>query len=77
MQFIVDDLRDNDGLEWVHVKKSIMFDDDRAALAGEEAERLVTVASYDYWAPCAWDEVVNEEMLARNPEHLAQIVRAR
>jgi hypothetical protein len=54
-----------------------MFDDDRAALSEAEQDRLVTVASYDHWAPCPWDENVNEDMLAKNPQQLAEIVRAR
>ena len=76
LQFICDDLRTHDGLEWVDVRKTIMFDDDGAAVAGNERDRLVTVASYDHWAPCPWDENVNESMLAKNPDHLAHIVRA-
>ena len=33
------------------------------------------MASYDHWEPCQWDEVVNENMLARNPDDLADMVR--
>ena len=55
----------------------MMFDDDRGALAEDEADRLVPVGSYDHWAPCDWYENVNEELLARNPDRLADIVRAR
>lgn len=66
-----------DGLDWAEVNKTIMFDDDRTAVSEEEQDRLVTVASYDHWAKCPWDENVNEEMLARNPDALADIVRAR
>lgn len=77
LEFICGDLKAQDGLDWVRVDKTIMFDDDRAAVSEVEADRLVTVASYDHWAPCPWDEHVNEEMLSRNNARLAQIVRAR
>ena len=77
LAFIVDQLKTVDGLDWAEVDNTIMFDDDCMALPEEEKDRLVTVTSYDHWAKCSWDENVNEEMLARNPEQLAQIVRAR
>ena len=76
LEYIVQDMKDQDALHWLEVNKSIMFDDDANALSAQEADRLVTVASYDHWEPCPWDENVNEAMLAKNPEHLAQIVRA-
>jgi uncharacterized protein YqcC (DUF446 family) len=77
LEFIVDDLQTQDNLQWVCVDKTIMFDDDASALPAHEANRLVTVPSYDHWEACEWDENVNEEMLARNPSKLARIVRAR
>ena len=77
LQFIVDDLKSQQGFEWVRLNKTMMFDDDRGALAEDEADRLVPVGSYDHWAPCDWYENVNEELLARNPDRLADIVRAR
>ena len=77
LQFICDDLRAHEpSCQWVDVRKTIMFDDDGAAVVGRERDRLVTVASYDHWAPCPWDENVNESMLAKNPDNLAHIVRA-
>ena len=76
LQYIVQDLKEQDALDWVEVGKTIMFDDDAAALSPQEADRLVTVASYDHWEPCPWDENVNEAMLAKNPENLAQVLRA-
>jgi hypothetical protein len=33
------------------------------------------VASYDHWEPCQWDEFVNEDMMARNPDDLSDMVR--
>ena len=73
----MDQIKSLDGLDWADVNKTIMFDDDSTALSEEEQDRLVTVVSYDHWAKCPWDENVNEEMLARNPDSLADIVRAR
>lgn len=52
-----------------------MFDDDGNALNAEEQPRLIKVASYDYWEDCIWNEVVNETMMARNHEDLADMVR--
>jgi hypothetical protein len=37
--------------------------------------KQIKVASYDYWESCQWDEVVNEEMMAKNHEDLADMVR--
>lgn len=76
LQYIVDDLRLHDDLEWVCVNKTILFDDDPSALAPHEAHRLVIVPSYDHWENCEWDQNVTEDMLARNPAKLANIVRA-
>ena len=36
---------------------------------------LHQVASYDHWEPCQWDEFVNEDMMARNPDDLSDMVR--
>lgn len=78
----MDQIKSLDGLDWADVNKTIMFHDDRAALSEDEQDvcgqdRLVTLVSYDHWAKCPWDENVNEEMLAHNPDSLADIVRAR
>jgi len=64
-----------DHLKWTSVDRTIFFDDDGNALGKAEADRLVKVASYDYWEPCQWDEVVNEKMMRRNPPDLADMVR--
>lgn len=75
LEFVCEQLKKQDGLDWVDVDMTIMFDDDGNALGKHENDRLVKVASYDHWEPCQWDEVVNEDMLARNPDDLADMVR--
>jgi len=75
LEFVCEQLKKQDGLDWVQVDHSIMFDDDGNALGKHEQDRLVKVGSYDHWEPCQWDQYVNEEMLARNPDDLADMVR--
>lgn len=75
LEFVVDSLKTQDGLAWADVDNTIMFDDDGNALGKAEQDRLVKVASYDHWEPCQWDEVVNEDMMAQNPEEMADMVR--
>jgi len=75
LEFVCQQLKAQDGLDWVEVDKTIMFDDDGNALPKHENDRLVKVASYDHWEPCQWDEFVNEDMMARNPDDLADMVR--
>ena len=75
LDYICRDLK-ADGFDWVDVKNTIMFDDEPTAVAGEDLDQLVVVPSYDHWEPCAWDENVNEDLLAKNPKQLAAIVRA-
>lgn len=75
LDYICRDLQD-DGFDWVDIQNTVMFDDEATAVSGEELDRLVVVPSYDHWAPCAWDENVTEELLAKNPKHLADVVRA-
>jgi len=75
LEFVCEQLKKQDGLNWVDVDSTIMFDDDGNALGKNETDRLVKVASYDHWEPCQWDQVVNEDMLARNPDDLADMVR--
>ena len=75
LEFVCEQLKAQDGLDWVKVDRTIMFDDDGNALAKHESDRLVKVASYDHWEKCQWDESVNEDMMARNPHDLADLVR--
>jgi len=75
LEFVCEQLKSQDGLGWVDVEQTIMFDDDGNALGKNESDRLVKVASYDHWEPCQWDDTVNEDMLARNPDDLADMVR--
>eukprot|EP00960_Hanusia_phi_P028986 747702-Hanusia_phi.AAC.4 len=75
LEFVVREMKEKDGLHWAEVDKTIFFDDDGNAVNKSEQSRLVKVASYDYWEPCQWDEVVNEPMMRRNPPDLADMVR--
>ena len=75
LEFVVEQLKAHDGLAWAEVENTIMFDDDGNALGKTENSRLVKVASYDYWEPCQWDEVVNEDMLSKNPVDMANMLR--
>mmetsp|Transcript_41290 Transcript_41290/g.64521 ORF Transcript_41290/g.64521 Transcript_41290/m.64521 type:complete len:417 (-) Transcript_41290:139-1389(-) len=74
LDFVCQEMR-SDGYGWVELEKTVMFDDDGNAVNKAEQSRLVKVASYDYWEPCQWDEVVNEEMMARNPPDMGDMVR--
>ena len=75
LDWVVSQMQALDHLKWTSVDRTIFFDDDGNALGKAEADRLVKVASYDYWEPCQWDEVVNEKMMRRNPPDLADMVR--
>mmetsp|Transcript_17306 Transcript_17306/g.33949 ORF Transcript_17306/g.33949 Transcript_17306/m.33949 type:complete len:447 (-) Transcript_17306:199-1539(-) len=75
LEFVIDECRKHDGLHWATMENTIMFDDDGNALNKEETGRLIRVASYDYWEGCQWDEVVNEDLMSRNEEDLAGMVR--
>jgi len=75
LEFVCEQLKAQDGLAWVDPEQTLMFDDDGNALGKNESDRLVKVASYDHWEPCQWDDTVNEEMLARNADDLADMVR--
>mmetsp|Transcript_45633 Transcript_45633/g.111077 ORF Transcript_45633/g.111077 Transcript_45633/m.111077 type:complete len:362 (+) Transcript_45633:108-1193(+) len=74
LKFIHRELQ-REGLLWVSLHNTIMFDDDGATLNAAEKSRLIKVPSYDYWEKSPWDEVVNDELLAKNPPHLADTVR--
>mmetsp|Transcript_38217 Transcript_38217/g.93921 ORF Transcript_38217/g.93921 Transcript_38217/m.93921 type:complete len:458 (+) Transcript_38217:167-1540(+) len=75
LEFVINECARLDGITWANMENTIMFDDDGNALNQAETHRLVKVASYDFWEQCQWDEVVNEEMMARNPPDLADMVR--
>mmetsp|Transcript_27667 Transcript_27667/g.65702 ORF Transcript_27667/g.65702 Transcript_27667/m.65702 type:complete len:441 (-) Transcript_27667:229-1551(-) len=75
LQHVRNELARIHDMHWPTEENTVMFDDDGNALPKSEASRLVKVASYDYWEPCQWDEVVNEPMMARNPPDLADMVR--
>jgi len=75
LEHVRNELRRLYDMHWPTEENTVMFDDDGNALPKSEASRLVKVASYDYWEPCQWDEVVNEPMMARNPPDLADMVR--
>jgi len=75
LQYITQELAKEEGLEWVNVERTIMFDDDGSVLGGGDQIRLVRVATYDYWEPCVWNEVVTEELLEKNTPDLVEIVR--
>lgn len=75
LDFIVNKLREEDGLDWATVDNCIMFDDDKNAVFAGETGRLVVVASYDYWEACAWNETITEEVLSKNSEEVVDLVR--
>lgn len=75
LEFVVDKLRLEDGLEWATVDNCVMFDDDKNAVYAGEISRLVIVPSYDYWEGCAWDEIITEELLSKNSEDVVDLVK--
>jgi hypothetical protein len=77
LQMVVDTLRAEDGrlTPWVSVDRAVMFDDDGGVLAGGEQVRLVRVPAYDYWEPCPWDTRITPEVLAKNTDEAADLVR--
>jgi len=75
LEYVVNRLKEDDGLHWASVDTAIMFDDDKKALFPGEIGRLVVVPSYDYWEPCQWDEVITEDVLSRNSEDVVDLVR--
>uniref|UniRef100_A0A6U4Q3E7 FCP1 homology domain-containing protein n=1 Tax=Hemiselmis andersenii TaxID=464988 RepID=A0A6U4Q3E7_HEMAN len=75
LEYVIERCKVLDQLHWADMTNTIMFDDDGNALNKEESHRLVKVASYDYWEACQWDEIVNEDLMSRNDEELAGMVR--
>jgi len=75
LAYVRSELRRMYNIQWPRENNTIMFDDDGNCVSRAESSRLVKVASYDYWESCQWDEVVNEEMLARNPPDLRDMAR--
>lgn len=61
-------------LAWVSPDRCIMFDDDPNALGGADKTRLIRVPAYEYWEPCQWDEVIDEEFLYENSDENVTIL---
>lgn len=61
-------------LDWVRPDRCLMFDDDSGALGGHDKGRLVKVPAYEYWEPCQWDEVIDEEFLYENSDENVTIL---
>mmetsp|Transcript_69002 Transcript_69002/g.111960 ORF Transcript_69002/g.111960 Transcript_69002/m.111960 type:complete len:308 (+) Transcript_69002:286-1209(+) len=70
LQFVCEVLRREypEDLGWADVERCIMYDDDGNALGGHDKTRLIKVPAYEYWEPCQWDEVINEELLFENSD---------
>ncbi|KAJ1487788.1 hypothetical protein T484DRAFT_2185782 [Baffinella frigidus] len=78
LQMVVDTLKREDAKlgEWVSVDNAqVMFDDDGGVLAGGEQLRLIRVPAYDYWEPCPWDTRVTQDVLSKNTDEAADLVR--
>mmetsp|Transcript_50810 Transcript_50810/g.158752 ORF Transcript_50810/g.158752 Transcript_50810/m.158752 type:complete len:450 (-) Transcript_50810:478-1827(-) len=74
LQFVCDELSKDSGMSWVSISRTIMFDDDGNVLGGGDQCRLIRVPTYDYWEPCQWDEVVNDDVLSKNSAECVDIV---
>ena len=46
-------------------------------IGGADKTRLIRVPAYEYWEPCQWDAVIDEEFLFENSDENVTILTDR